>query len=89
MLDSQKDTTNGCDENLCYCEYEDGGGLHTLVKGLSILTDDNLLVSRSLEVHINIQKRILRVGSLPNYHSVVQADDPERIDPTIPYRFFL
>jgi len=40
-------------------------------------------------VRINIQRRILKVGSLPNYDSVVEADEPERINPTTPYRFIL
>ena len=60
-----------------------------MIKGKSILTDDNSLETRSLEVRINIQRRILRVGSLPNYESVVQADNPNKIDPATPYRFFL
>lgn len=40
-------------------------------------------------MRINIQRRILKVGSLPNYDSVVEADEPERINPTTPYRFIL
>jgi len=40
-------------------------------------------------MRINIQRRILKVGSLPNYDSVVQADNPEWINPTTPYKFHL
>jgi len=41
-------------------------------------------------MRINIQRRILKVGSLPNYDSVVQVDNPdEMINPATPYRFFL
>jgi len=40
-------------------------------------------------MRINISKKILRIGSLPNYESVVQADNPNKIDPATPYRFFL
>jgi len=29
------------------------------------------------------------VGSLPNYESVVQIDNPKEIDPATPYRFYL
>lgn len=89
MRDLNKDNTQGSEENLCYYESNGNLGLNSLVKGKSILIDDKSLVNRSLEVRINIQRRILRVGSLPNYDSVVQADQPERIDPETPYRFFL
>lgn len=89
MRDSKKDTTRGQDEKLCYSEYEGIYGLNTLVKGKSILTNDNSLESRSLEVRINIEKKILKVGSLPDYSSVVQADQPDRIDPDTQYRFFV
>jgi len=40
-------------------------------------------------MRINIQRRILKVGSLPNYDSVVQINKPERINPATPYRFYL
>jgi len=40
-------------------------------------------------MRINIQSRIVKVSSLPNYDSVVQADMPERINPGTPYRFYL
>lgn len=60
-----------------------------MIKGKPILTDDKSLVNRSLEVRISIERRILRVGSLPSYDSIVQADQPESIDTATPYRFFL
>ena len=40
-------------------------------------------------MRISIQRRIFKVGSLPNYDSVVQADSPIWIIPSTPYRFFL
>jgi len=40
-------------------------------------------------MRINLQKRILKVSSLPNYDSVVQIDDPELINPATPYRLYL
>jgi len=40
-------------------------------------------------MRINIEKKILRVGSLPNYESVVRIEDPNQIKPVTPYRFFL
>lgn len=76
--------------HLYYSEYEgDKGDLNTLVKGKAFRTDANSLDKKSLEMRINIEKKILRVGSLPNYESVVKIDDPKEIEPTTPYRFFL
>lgn len=63
-----------------------------MVKGMPILTDINekTFVSRRLEVRINIQRRMIRVGSLPDYESVVQVNSPVTINPDIfSYRFFL
>jgi len=40
-------------------------------------------------MRINIERYILKVGSLPNYESVVQIDHPEKIEHATPYRFFL
>jgi len=51
--------------------------------------NDDSLERRSLEMRINIERKILRVGSLPNYESVVEVGDPKMIEPATPYRFFL
>ena len=40
-------------------------------------------------MRINIERQILRVGSFPNYESVVQIDSKYKIEPATPYRFFL
>jgi len=40
-------------------------------------------------MRINIERKILRVGSLPNYESVIQLDRDYKIEPATPYRFFL
>ena len=41
-------------------------------------------------MRIDIQRRILKVGSLPNYDSIVQVDKPnQKINPATPYRFHL
>jgi len=51
-----------------YCEYKEGrGNLNSYLKGKHMRTDEKSLVSRSLEMRINIEKKYLRVGSLPNY----------------------
>ena len=88
--DSEKDdTTYFPNGKLYYSEYMGQGSLQTVFKGKTIRTDDYSLERRSLEMRINIERQILRVGSLPNYDSVVQIDDPKQIEPATPYRFFL
>lgn len=44
---------------------------------------------RSLECRINISKRVLKVGTFPNYEAAVEADNPSLIDPSGEYRFML
>jgi len=64
--------TGTIDEVVWYSEYgEVFGHLKTLLKGKPIWTNDKSLERRSLEMRINIERQILRVGSLPNYESVV------------------
>ena len=40
-------------------------------------------------MRINLQRRLFRVASLPNYESVVEANKPDKIDPSESYRFVL
>jgi len=50
---------------------------------------DNGTDKHSFEVRISLNQKILRVASLPNYCSVAELDDPNKIDPKVAYRFFL
>ena len=89
VQDSKIDSKWGDNEFLSYFECYGGYGINTLIKGKSIYSNDCSLETRSLEIRINIEERILRVGSLPNYESVVEADNPNKINPFTPYKFFL
>jgi len=72
ISDSNKDAlTLNIGDYLCYSEYNGGSDINTQLKGQSIRTKDDSLEKRSLEIRVNIQRRILKVGSLPNYDSVV------------------
>ena len=42
----------------------------------------------SFEVRIYLNQKFLRVASLPDYSSVAELDDPNKIDPKVAYRFF-
>ena len=85
-----KNTTGLLHKYLCYSEYGIGWAhINTVLKGKDMRTDDNSLERRSLEMRINIEREILRVGSLPNYDSVVQLESKYKIEPATPFRFFL
>ena len=43
----------------------------------------------SFEVRIDLDQKFLRVASLPDYSSIAELDDPDKIDPKVAYRFFL
>jgi len=82
--------TEGIHQSYHYSEYC-RGHLETVVKGKLLRADDRSLERRILEMRINIERQFLRVGSFPNYDSVVQIDERHRkkIKPAIPYRFYL
>jgi len=42
----------------------------------------------SFEVRIYLDQRFLRVASLPDYSSIAELDDLNKIDPKVAYRFF-
>jgi len=51
--------------------------------------NENPYERRILECRINLERRFFRVGTLPDYASVVEAEDPNLIDPAESYRFTL
>ena len=42
----------------------------------------------SFEVRIYLNQKFLRVASLPDYSSIAELDDPNKIDPKLANRFF-
>jgi len=42
----------------------------------------------SFEVRIDLNKKVLRVASLPDYSSIAELDDPNKIDLKVAYRFY-
>jgi len=63
-------------------------GVNKLVKGHPIV-HGNLYERRSLECRKNLARRFFRVGTLPDYASVVEVENPNLIDPAGSYRFTL
>jgi len=88
MLDSNKNNAWVADEKLCYYDGFNICGVNKLVKGPPIV-NKNPYERRNLECRINLEKRLLRVGTLPDYASVVEVEDPNLIDPAGSYRFIL
>ena len=43
----------------------------------------------SFEVRLQLSQKFLRVASLPDYSSIAELDDQNKIDPKVAYRFFL
>jgi len=62
--------------------------VNKLVKGPPII-NENSYERRNLECRINLARRFFRVGTLPDYASVVEVENPNIIDPTGSYRFTL
>jgi len=63
-------------------------GVNKQVKGPPI-ENKNPYETRSLECRINLAKKFFRVGTLPDYASVVEVENPNLIDPAKSYRFAL
>ena len=80
MLDSNKNNAWIIDEKLCYYDGFNICGVNKLLKGPSIV-NKNPYERRSLECRINLSRRFFRVGTLPDYASVVEVEDPNLIDP--------
>jgi len=59
-----------------------------MVKGPPIV-NNNCYERRSLECRINVERRLFRVGTLPDYASVVEVENPNLINPAESYRFTL
>jgi len=43
----------------------------------------------SFEVRIHLNQKFLRVATLPDYSSIAELDDSNKINPKVAYRFFL
>jgi len=88
MLDSNKNNAWVTTEKLCYYDLRNNSGVNKLVKGPPIV-NDKPYERRSLECRINLSRRLFRVGTLPEYASVVEVENPNLIDPAGSYRFAL
>jgi len=74
---------------MCYSGDSNNYGIARYIKGSPILLDSEDAGKHSLEIRIDLNEKFLRVASLPDYSSIVELDDPNKIDPKVAYRFFL
>jgi len=42
----------------------------------------------SFEIRIHLNQKLLKVACLPDYSSIAELDNPNKIDPKVNYRFF-
>lgn len=74
---------------MSYFDLKGTYGLNKQVKGPPMITAEDSIKKKSLEVRIHLQEKYVRVGTLPNYESVVELDNPNLIDLKTQYRFFV
>jgi len=88
MPDSKKNHTWVNDQSLSYCDNANNFGMNKLVKGPPIV-NENSYEKRCLECRINLSRRFFRVGTLPNYESVVEVENQSLIESAESFRFVL
>jgi len=89
VRDEIKDNCLAFNTKMCYGDSSESYGLSKYLKGNPMQTGFKAIGKHSFEVRICLHQKFLRVASLPYYSSIVELDDPNRIDPKVAYRFFL
>jgi len=72
---------------MCYC---DGNYFENFkyIKGNTMKLGNQPSGKHSFEVRLHLDQKLLKIASLPDYSSIVELDDPNKIDPNVAYRFF-
>ena len=74
---------------MCYYDYLNRYGITKYIKGNAMQSGSNATGKHSFEIRIHLDEKLLRVACLPDYSSIAELDDPNKIDPKVNYRFFL
>ena len=74
---------------MSYFDHSNGYGISKYIKGSPMQSGTKATGKHSFEVRICLYQKLLRVASLPDYSSIAELDDPNKIDPKVAYRFFL
>jgi len=72
---------------MCYSDFSNNHGITKYLKGIPMQSKST--GKHSFEVRIHLDEKLLRVACLPDYSSIAELDDPNKIDPKVNYRFFL
>jgi len=74
---------------MCYYDNSNDYGITKCIKGSPMQSGSKVTGKHSFEVRIDLHQKFLRVASLPDYSSIAELDDSNKIDPIVAYRFFL
>jgi len=74
---------------MCYYDNSNSYGLTEYIKGSPMQSGTKVTGKHSFEIRICLDQKFLRVASLPDYFSIAELDDPNKIDTKVAYRFFL
>jgi len=74
---------------MCYYGHSNSWGITKYIKGSQMQSGTKVTGKHSFEVRIDLNQKFLRVASLPDYSSIAELDDPNKIDSKVAYRFFL
>ena len=74
---------------MSYFDYSNSCGITKYIKGNPMQSGDKATGKHSFEIRIHLDEKLLRVASLPDYSSITELDDPNKIDSKVNYRFFL
>jgi len=74
---------------MCYFDHSNIYGISKYIKGSPMQSGTNVTGKHSFEVRIDLAQKFLRVASLPDYSSIAELDNRNKIDTKVAYRFFL
>ena len=74
---------------MCYGDHTNNYGITKYIKGNAMQSGTKATGKHSFEIRIQLDEKLLRIASLPDYSSIAELDDPNKIDPKVNYRFFL
>jgi len=77
-------------QEMCYCDNNYFQGITKYIKGnINTMKSENQPPGKkSFEVRLHLNQKLLKIAFLPDYSSIAELDNPNKIDPKIAYRFF-
>jgi len=74
---------------MSYWDFDNKYGITKYIKGNAMQSGSKETGKHSFEFRIHLHEKLLRVASLPDYSSIAELDNPNKIDPKVNYRFFI